>query len=56
MSNNATPTEVTRDIIVAMISRNAAYLGHGHHQEFAQQVAEAFDIVYQKVYEKWSGE
>lgn len=56
MSDNATPSEITRDIVVAMISRHSAYIGSGSHKDIADQVAEVFEIIYRKVYEKWSGE
>lgn len=56
MSDNSRPTEIAGDIIVALISRNTSYLGTGSPKEIAEQVATAYDIVYQKVYEKWTNE
>jgi hypothetical protein len=47
-----TATEITRDIIVAMLGSGS--LGCNAHS--AEKVAEAFEIVYAKVEEKWRAE
>lgn len=53
---SATPTEITRDIIIAMIQRNTSSLGIGEPQTAAQQIAQVFEIVHKKVIEKYQQE
>lgn len=47
--------EVTKDIVVALISRTNGYIGKGEHEELAKQVAAVFEIVYDKVNAKYNG-
>lgn len=52
----ATPLEVTRDIVVAMIQKTGSSLGHGNAEIASKQVSEVFDAVHQKVMERWQKE
>lgn len=53
---SASPTEITRDIIVALIEKNTSNLGAGDGVAAAQNIAKAFEILHAKVKEKYQVE
>ncbi|SEN10149.1 hypothetical protein SAMN02800694_2774 [Luteibacter sp. UNCMF331Sha3.1] len=53
---SATASEITRDLLVAYIGRTSGYLGGGDAKKTAQDIADAFEIIYAKVAEKWRKE
>jgi hypothetical protein len=52
----ATASEITRDLLVAYIGRTTGYVGGSDAKRTAQDIADAFDIIYAKVEEKWRKE
>jgi hypothetical protein len=53
---SASPLEVTRDIVVAMINRSSSNIGVGLPDEAANSVAKVFEVIHKKVTERWQAE
>jgi len=52
----ATPIEITRDIVIALIGRSSGYLGSGTNDQVAKQVSDVFEAIHKTVLERHSAE
>ncbi|SFS13123.1 hypothetical protein SAMN05216570_2790 [Dyella sp. OK004] len=52
----ATPSEITRDIVIAMINRQSSNIGSGLPDEAAETVVKVFEVIHKKVLERWQSE
>jgi hypothetical protein len=55
-SMSASPSEIARDIVIAMIQKEGSLTATGTHTLAAKQVAEVFDVIHKKVVEAYGAE
>lgn len=53
---SASPTEITRDIVVALIQAQDSALGRGLPEAAVKGVADAFDKIHATVLKNWQDE
>jgi len=54
--STASPLEVARDIVVALISRSTSQIGVGPAIQTAEEVAKVFEVIHKKVAERYHAE